>query len=203
MKLMLCLALISNLTLCACEIYILGKLKRKTDVFKYYTYLQNFLSLAAGAVFVFCLAASFFTGRAVPEFARGLRYISTCGLLAAMLTYTVFLSNGKNQLTEEDFSDVSPQKANFILHYFCPLLSLLSFSVFERSLLLDHPVWTSLAAVPSILYWIVYFILSAFKLWKEPYDFSSDKKGAVPEALIFTLIPVSFIALSFLLWQIK
>lgn len=203
MKLMLYLALISNITLCACEIYVLNKLKRKNDIFKYYTYLQNFLSLAAGAVFTVCLATSLFTGRAVPEFARGLRYIASCGLLAAMLTYIVFLSNGKNQLTEEDFNAVSPQKANFILHYFCPLLSLLSFAAFERSLPLADPIWTSLAAVPSILYWIVYFILSAFKLWKEPYDFSSDKKSAVPEALIFVLIPVSFIAISFILWQIQ
>ena len=203
MKLMLCLALISNITLCACEIRVLCSLKKKTDLFKYYTYLQNFLSLAAGAVFAVSLAAHLFFGCEMPEFARGLRYIASCGLLAAMLTFAVFLSNGKNQLTEDDFNTISPQKANFLLHYFCPLLSLLSFVAFERSLPLADPLWTSLAAVPSILYWVVYFILSAFKLWKEPYDFSSDKKSAMPEALIFTLIPASFIALSFLLWQIK
>ena len=45
MKLMLIMALILNLVILGCELYALGHIKGKLNILKYYTYLQNFLSL--------------------------------------------------------------------------------------------------------------------------------------------------------------
>ncbi len=194
-----------NLALCICEIYILGNIKRKTDILKYYTFLQNFLSLIASFLFCVCLIAAILFDCAVPEFAKGLRYVTTCGLTAAAFIYVVFLSsNDQNHLKENDFIRLSPAKANFLLHCFCPLISLLSLVVFERQMPLSASVWTLLAALPSCIYWILYSILSAAKLWAEPYVFSADKgrKSTLTEALIITLIPLSFILISFVLWKI-
>lgn len=51
---------------------------------------------------------------------------------------------------------------------------------------------------------VVYIILTKTKLWKEPYNFaSSDKKNKFIEVLTILLLPLSFIAISFILWNIR
>ena len=109
-------------------------------------------------------------------------------------------------MRKEDFiSNFNPKKANFILHYFCPIMSLLSFVIFEKQIILTQSEWTCYAAIPSCLYWIMYAILSATNLWEEPYDFSltKEKKNILLEILVATSIPVVFILITYVLWNIK
>ena len=199
---MLKIAWFINLVMIICELQVLGHIRKKTDILKYYTYLQNLLSLFASFVFVVCIVS----GREIPELIKGMRYIATCGLAATMFMFLAFLGGGKTiQITEDDLlAGFSPQVANAILHYVCPILWLISFVFFERELPLANGVWTSIAAIPSCLYWIVYIILSAAKLWEEPYAFAAQgAKSKIREGLTFALIPVSFIAISFVLWTIR
>lgn len=207
MKMRLGMALVCQLILCGCEAAALGQLKNKRDLWKYYTFLQNLIAFAASAVAALFLAAAVFGDCAVPEFVKGLRYVATCGLLAAMAVYVLFLSsNPQNQLTEKDFIRLSPQKANFILHYLCPVLSLVSFVWLEGPIPLVSSVWTACAPLPSALYWIAYLVLSAAKVWEEPYAFSSAKPGwkkTLSEVASLLLIPVLFILISFVLWEIQ
>lgn len=199
-------ALIINILIVIIEIRTLGHIKGKLNILKYYSYLQNFLALVASLIFSVALTVCIVYGRELPEFIRGLRYIASCGLLAATFIYIAFLGGGKKiAITEDDFiGGFSPKAANRNLHYICPILSLLGFVVFEREISLTNGVWTSLSALPSCLYWIIYALLSAAKLWEEPYDFASKEgKGALRAGLSYFLIPVSFIALSFVLWSLK
>lgn len=207
LKLFLSIALILNLILSFCEIYALGNVKGKINILKYYTFLQNFLALIVSVFFSVYLFEAIFLDRVIPEFVKGLRYVATCGLMATTLIFVLFLSSkNKNILREEDFVKLSPAKANYILHFFCPLVSLFSFVIFERKIPLTTSVWTLYAAIPSCLYWIIYLILSAASLWEEPYDFSTTnngKKGILAEVFKMILIPLSFILVSFVLWNIK
>ncbi len=200
------LALICNLVLTGAQIYCLGSLKKKTDIFKYYTFLQNFLALLVSSAFSVYLLVFLLWGYPVPEFIRGLRYVATCGLAATTFIYAAFLAREeKNRLSQGDFlPGISPQRAKLLLHYLCPAISLLSFLVFERPIALESGIWTALAAIPSCGYWIVYLVLSAAKLWEEPYALpASEKKNSLVETLVTLLIPVSFIGISFLLWNLK
>ena len=207
MKILLSISLILNLIIILCEITTLSKIKRKINIIKYYTFLQNFLALISSSVLSVYLIINLVTNAVVPEFVKGLHYVTTCGLMATMFIYIVFLSSkSKNVLSEEDFiSNFSPKKANFILHYFCPVASLVSFVIFEREIILTHSIWTGYAAIPSCLYWIIYLILSVTNLWEEPYDFSSDKgkKNTLLEIITMIIIPVSFVLISVILWNIK
>lgn len=201
-------SLVLNLIIAGSEIWTLSKIRRKINIIKYYTFLQNLLALVVSLIFSAYLAAAIFSSGTVPEFVRGLRYIVTCGLMATMFIYVVVLSsNSKNLMTEEDFvSGFSPKTANFILHYFCPVVSLLSFVLFERQIVFTTSVWTGYAAIPSCLYWVTYLILSAAHLWEEPYDFTSPKgkeKTTLVEVLTMISIPISFLLISYVLWQIK
>lgn len=203
---MLKIAVFINLIIIICEFYTLGHIKRKRDILKYYTYLQNLLTLLTSFVFILCWIVCMISGIEIYEFVEGLRYMATCGLAATMFIFLTFLERGKKiAITEDDFlSGCSPKVANGVLHYICPIMSLVSFTVFERELLLMNGIWTSVAAIPSCLYWIIYSILSAAKLWEEPYDFTSQGgKNKIQELLPFFLLPLSFIVISFVLWMIR
>lgn len=203
---MLIISFIINLIIIFFEFLALVHIRGKRNILKYYTYLQNFLALIASIVFSVCLIVCLISGRAMPEFARGFRYVATCGLTATTLVFVVFLGAGKKiAITEDDFlQGFSPKTANIILHYICPILSLVSFVLFEREIELSNGIWTAIVAIPSCLYWISYFILSAAKLWDEPYDFAScGKKNNICEIMSVLLIPLSFIAISFVLWNVK
>jgi hypothetical protein len=121
-----------------------------------------------------------------------------------MFIFVAFLGAGKKTgITEGDFiKNFNPKYANILLHYIIPVLSIISFLVFEREIILQNGVWTLLVAVPSCLYWVVYMILSSTKKWEEPYKFTS-KKNVVLDVLIGILIPLSFILFSIVLWIIK
>ena len=150
MKLMLITALILNLVILVCELYALGHIKGKLNILKYYTYLQNFLSLITSLICSVYLTISITSGEMMPEFVKGLRYVTTCGLVATMFIFIVFLGNGKRiAMTEDDIlPGFSSQKANIIFHYVCPIVSLLSFVIFERHIDLTNDIWTGIVALP-------------------------------------------------------
>ena len=199
-------AIFINIVIVICELYILRHITGKLNILKYYTYLQNFLALMVSLIFSIVVIVCIISNRAVPEYIRGLRYIAACGLIATMFIFIVFLGRGKKvAIMEDDFLVGCNSKiANSVLHYICPILSLVSFVLFEREIPLSNGIWTSIVAIPSCLYWMIYIVLSLTKLWKEPYDFASQgDKGRLYECLPFFLIPLSFVALSFILWSIR
>lgn len=207
MKLLLFISLVLNLMIIDCEIWTLSKVRRKINIIKYYTFLQKFLAFITSCICsIYLIMAIFFNG-IIPEFIRGIRYVATSGLIATMLIYKGFLSSkDQNLMCKEDFiSNFNPKKANFILHYLCPLISFFSFVIFERQISLTQSKWTVYAVIPSCLYWTIYAILSATNLWEEPYDFSltREKKNILLELLIVISIPLLFILITYILWNIK
>lgn len=199
---MLIIALILNIILIGLELMVLISIKGKRNILKYYTYLQNFLSLITSIIFSLCLIFCLSSKESIPEFIKGLRYVSTCGLLATSFIFLIFLrKENKNVITQDDLLfNFNPKLANIILHYLSPLLSLVSLVFFEQVIILTNGIWTALVAIPSCLYWLVYLILSASKKWDEPYEFSTKNKFI--EVLTFILIPISFIVISIILWNI-
>ena len=77
MKLMLIVALILNLVILGCEVYALVHVKGKLNILKYYTYLQNFLSLIVSLICCVYLAINIIFGQTVPEFV-GKYYFALC-----------------------------------------------------------------------------------------------------------------------------
>lgn len=190
-------AFILNIIIVICELVVLSRLNKKKDILKYYTYLQNFLCLIVSIIFcIYCIGSE-----VIPEYVRGLRYIVSTGLIFTTFIYILLSTNKDNKISDKDFKGIKGSTANIVLHYLCPILSLISFIWFERSICLSNSIWTLLVAIPSCLYWIVYFILSVTKLWKEPYDFSTKNK--VVDSLMVIMIPISFIIISIILWNVR
>lgn len=195
-----------NLIIVISEIYILSRLKNKLEVFKYYTYLQNVICLIVSSLFLIYLVGNVLFDSVIPEYIRGLRYVVSTSLVFASIIYIVFLSsNKKNRINDKEFVGISGKKANIILHYLCPILSLVSFICFEKSIILDNSIWTLLVIIPSCLYWVIYLVLSICKVWVEPYDFSnkSGKKNIIFDILSVVSIPFLFVLISFIVWNLR
>lgn len=198
------IALALNLIIVLSEIVSFSKIKKKTDIFKYYTYLQNLVVLVSSVIITVYLISNLIANIEIPEFVKGIRYIATCGLTTAMFIYIIFLSR-QDLFKESDFSsNFSPKTANVLFHYACPLLSLVSFTIFERKLPLADPKWIIYASYLSCIYWGIYLFLSVARLWEEPYKFETDgktTKAKILDKLAYVIIPTIFILISMVLWR--
>lgn len=188
------IAFILNLIIVFLEFIVFIGLKRKNDVFKYYTYFQNYIALITSLLF----CVFFFTFKECLCLLKGVRYVVTCSLILASFVYIVILSKN-NKLTKDDFNIINSNLANIILHYICPILSLISLVYFETNICIIGNVWTMIACVPSILYLIIYIILTTiFK--EEPYKVS--KNNNLFNIISLIVIPFVFILISYVLWNI-
>lgn len=204
------MALVFNLALIILECNIFIKVKNKLNILKFYTFLQNFIAVLVSVLFcVFAVKEILGFGN-IPELIKGFRYTATCGLAATMIVFAVFLAprfkSGKSKSHKDIFGGLNPKKANLLLHYICPIISLVSFMFFERGTVLTDSEWTGYAAIPSCIYWAIYIILTVTHLWIEPYGLTAsrtEKKNHIVGILLLLAIPASFILISYVLYWIN
>ena len=100
---MLIIALIINILIIVSEVYVLSKVKKKKDIIKYYTFINNLLCLIISIVFVIGLVLYVLNYNYL-DIIRGLRYVVTCNMMSVMIMYLLFIGNDKNnRLCNNDF----------------------------------------------------------------------------------------------------
>ena len=205
-------ALILNITIVVLEVFVLCKLTNKKDILKYYTYLSNLIALISSIVFVCTLCLNFGQGKTIPIWLKGLRFTATYMLVTTSFVFSLVLlpqHKAGNTISASDFSGISPKTANLILHYLCPVISAFSLILLERQPMLADSQWTLYAAIPTLVYWTVYLVLTAGNLWKDPYGFSVPSQASgtihsiVSGIIMFLLIPAMSMGLDFLLWWLN
>lgn len=184
-----------NIIIILLELYVFKSIKRKKDIFKYYTFYQNLLLFLASIIYLVFMNINL-------DIARGVRYIATTGALTAAIIYFTLLSNNKkNRIQKKDVNKkYNPNFINFLVHGLCPALALLNTCYFESKPYYNvNDIWTALASLPSIIYaiYIMYFTIT--KKWDEPYEFKSKNKFT--SILSIVLIPIIFIFISYFVWQ--
>jgi len=188
---------------------VLSKLASKTDILKYYTYLSNAIALVTSVVFIAVTFLNMFRGNTTPLWLKGIRFCATYMLVTTMFVFSVILlprHKSGNLITASDFtSGLDPNLANLLLHYLCPLISVCSFLLLERQPVLAGSEWTLYGALPTIVYWSAYLLLTATRLWKDPYGLSTENQGvsSKSDTLLFLLIPILSMGLDYLLWWLN
>lgn len=147
--------------------------------FKYFTVLSNVLAALVALLFLFFNIKSLGKGiQAIPSKALLLKLIGTAAVTVTFLTVMLFL--GPTMGYQPMFAGV-----NLLLHAVVPLLSIVSFCVFERSGRLKTKD-SLYGLIPTALYSVVYVIMVVFvKGWKDFYGFTFGGK--------LYLAPISFI----------
>lgn len=202
-------ALMLNIAIVALEVFVLCRLSNKKDILKYYTYLSNFIALITSAIFSVITCLNPVNGNYTPLWLKGIRFCATYMLLTTLFVFSVVLlpwHKSENTITASDFfASVSPKLANLILHDLCPVISAISFILLERQPVLERSEWTLYGAIPTMLYWITYLILTITHRWEEPYGLAKSEKGSgfTAGTLLFLLIPFMSMGLDYLLWWLN
>ena len=209
-KLHLIFALLLNLIIIIIETKVLIKVIEKKNMLKFYTFLSNLIALITSIVFVVGGFITLCTNETIPIWMKGLRFSATHSLASTLLVFAIVLMPlyKKGTLTNEIelFKGISEKNANLLLHYICPILSIISFLLFERNPVLLDSQWTLYAALPSIIYWVLYFLLTMTNCWEEPYGFTQKKETNETNTkgvLFLLLIPIMSVGIDYLLWWIN
>lgn len=204
------LALLLNLAIIIIEIMVLPKVVEKKNILKFYTFLSNLIALVTSILFIGVGLVTLFSNDTIPIWMKGLRFSATHSLASTLLVFVAVLmplyKKGTRISETELFKGISEKNANLLLHYICPAVSIVSFLLLERNPVLEDSQWTLYAALPSIIYWSLYLILTIAHCWKEPYGLTqnSETKGKDSKRKFFLLlIPIMSAGTDYLLWWIN
>jgi len=157
-----------NLTIVILEIIglIISIQNDKVLTFTFYTTDSNFLALITS--FLFCIFAviAFTTKTPIPKWIKILRFISTaCLSLTFFLSICIIIPLYPNL-----FSLMLLENFGLYHHFLCPLLSIISFIVFEKNEPLKKNV-IIFALLPTITYGLINLSLNLLKIISGPYPF--------------------------------
>lgn len=133
----------------------------------YYTEDSNILACLASFIYVFSSMKQLKKGIFEPTRAAAiLRYMATCCLTLTFLVVVTILAPSFGPM---GFRFMMLWGSVLYMHNICPILSLLSFVIFERPALdKKHTLW---AMVPTFLYAAVSIVLNLLRIWHGPYIF--------------------------------
>ena len=159
--------------------------------FRYFTTLSNvFVAITAAIMLYFNVKNVIKDEYLFPRWVVILKYSATCSIALTFFTVALFLSPlvafyGKSYFTL--FKGNS-----FFFHFLLPMLSVLCFTVFEKSPPLSFRC-TYIAVLPAVLYSIVYTIMvSGFKVWPDFYSFTFNERYWVLPITMTAMFAISY-----------
>ncbi len=164
------------------------------EMFSFYTTDSNIFALTS------CIVFSAFTLRSLfskhkPEIPRGvkmLKYISVCCL---NVTFIVVVTIFAPVMGDDGYVQMLFKDDFLYYHFACPLLSLISFVLFEGGYEFD--ISCSLAAmIPTMIYAVVAVLLNLLSVMNGPYPFLKVYSQPVYLSILWLLliIGVSFLS---------
>jgi hypothetical protein len=159
------LALLMNLVSGALQIYalVIAFTTRGFSPLQYYTIDSNILGCISSLILV---GALLIKGK-TPSWVHKLRYYATSCLAVTMAVVVFIIIPGAGFRT---IPELLFQGTNLWMHTVCPLLSIVSFLIFEKESKLD--VNQSIyALVPTFVYGIITLILNIIRVIRGPYSF--------------------------------
>lgn len=135
-------------------------------VFQFYTENSNYVALVVS--FVFCIVGIYCLRRnlCLPSWLHHIRYVTTTCLTITLVVVLCVLT----PLYPNTFIFMMFKDSNLYQHLLCPLLSIISFIVFENLYKLSFKS-TLLAIIPTMFYGVCAIVLNLLKIITGPYPF--------------------------------
>ncbi len=134
-----------------------------SDFFLYYTQLSNVAAVISSAMYI---AFRNTKNEKLRAAVRGTRYLAACGLtMTFIVVVCIFLPFGGEPAAVRLLGSV-----NGVLHHLvCPVISVVSYVVFEEGVHLRRAFWLPFGA--TAVYAFTIYILNYLRLAKAPYPF--------------------------------
>ena len=165
------IALILNIVLVALSILGLILVSKQVDnLFLYYTENSNILSLISSLLFaIFLLIKKDI--KHIPTWVCVLRYIGTCCLAVTFIVVVTILIPSNNANYLEGAKHLLLEGSMLFHHFLCPIISFISFTVFEGNEKLNKNKTIWYALIPTFIYGIIFVTLNIVKVVDGPYPF--------------------------------
>ncbi len=137
-----------------------------SKVFQFYTEDSNYFSLIVSSIFCIYAFFSLKTGKDIPNWVHLLRYTSTVCLSLTFIVISFVLG----PLYPDNFVYWMFIGSGLFHHTICPILSILSFVLFEKSQKLCKSS-IALSLVPTLVYGVICIILNFMRVISGPYPF--------------------------------
>ena len=151
--------------------------------FRYYTQNSNYFALIVSAAFLIVACRPVNRGKPTPGWLAIGRFIATCLLTVTFAVIVLILSPPYGWA---GFRFTLFTGANIFFHLLCPVLSFVSFFLFE-----ERPRGRSavpLAVVPTAIYAAVSVSLNIAKVWHGPYAFLYVYEQPVWQSALYAVI---------------
>ena len=166
--------------------------------FRYFTIDSNILC-AITSIFMIVGAIKYLNGKKVPYYFTILKFVGTSAVMLTFLTVCFFLYPFNASLGLYFFFGGS----GFFLHFFCPVLALVSLVFFEKYENVSKKS-TIFAMLPILVYGTVYVICVWFtKVWPDIYGFTFGYKVIITPVIVMLLFQYGIIWGVYGLTQIK
>lgn len=158
-------AFLTNLLIVIFEIIalVLSIKRHGIRVFKYYTEISNYFALIVSAIF--CIYA-IFSKNGIKSWVVYLRYIATVCLTITFVVVSLVLI----PMYPASFNFLMFNGSSFFHHLACPVLSIISFLLFENQMCLKK-FSIVFPIIPTLLYGVICIVLNILKVLEGPYPF--------------------------------
>lgn len=158
-------AFIFNLLIIIFEIIalVLSIQRHGLRVFKYYTENSNYFALIISTIF--CLY-TIFAKNGIKSWMIYLRYVSTVCLAITFVIVSLVLI----PMYPASFYFMMFDGSSLFQHLLCPILSIISFLLFENQIFLKK-ISIFFTIIPTFIYGLVCILLNLLKLMQGPYPF--------------------------------
>jgi hypothetical protein len=154
--------------------------------FKFYTNLSNVLALFSS---IFFIITTFVNNNCLSKISKYLKFVSTIGLLITFVVVLFVLGpSGASKNGIEGYMNYIYPHGLLFLHVLCPIVSIISFILFENHKDLDDIRWYLLAALYTFVYGIIVITIVYFTDIKSPYFFTDSKSMGYLKTFIFGLL---------------
>jgi len=163
--------------------------------FTYYTTTSNFLALVVS--FLFCVVSLWCLIKkiSIPHWLNTFRFVSNVNLMVTFIISTFIIV----PLYPNLFEFMLLKTPGIFQHVLCPLISLISFLLFEKQKNLSKNS-IILALIPTISYGAINLTLNLLKITSGPYPFFYlfVVPWYVPVVCILTILTLTFLTIKFI-----
>ena len=166
---------------------LFSAIKENINIIEYYTEDSNILSAISSIIFVVFLLIKKDI-KHIPNWVCVLRFIgTTCLTLTFIVVVTILVPLDTNSL-KDGYVRFLLQGSMLYHHFLCPVISFISFSIFEANKNLNKKKYIWYALIPTFIYGLIFIILNILKVVNGPYPFLRVYNQSVFVSLIWIVV---------------
>lgn len=144
--------------------------KEIENIFLFYTEDSNILAIISSLLFAIFLIVKKDI-KHIPTWVCTFRYVATCCLSVTMIVVITILIPSDNISYFDGIKHFMLEGSMLFHHFLCPVISFISFTMFEGNEKLNKKKTIWFAIIPTFIYGLLFTVLNILRIVDGPYPF--------------------------------